>query len=389
MSENKGNKYPMEISSVVRGQTLSVTSALSLATTAEGYRPLTIFNPFSRYVFAIINEARIAVTANVSFDEIANIREVSRIAQKMDIESRFAPAPMPVKTETKVPDSPAYSVKLSGGKFKGNTPAQILAADAGSAKDLNDLYVQLKKLAKAEPENAPVYTSEMEAIADAANRLKAGTLFPDTKGTESAYSVKIGNGKHKGKSPAEVLQEGGEQDLIRQRKWLEEHLAQYAGNQKQIDAIDAAFRLKEAGLLGVEESTEKASPDGRGVKIYEALYRPLTRKKNANGKCFVYEISVTWYLGQEYPVAVRIANYYAPVIENPKTKMLNVKASEAEERINSEMLLSAAEWNSILDAIGYNMQQFAVLHAKDCYKDAEETDRKNREKSGEGGGGHA
>ena len=59
------------------------------------------------------------------------------------------------------------------------------------------------------------------------------------------------------------------------------------------------------------------------------------------------------------------------------------------ERINSEMLLSAAEWNSILDAIGYNMQQFAVLHAKDCYKDAEETDRKNREKSGEGGGGHA
>lgn len=389
MSENKGNKYPMEISSVVRGQTLSVTSALSLATTAEGYRPLTIFNPFSRFIFTIINEARVAVTANVGFDEIANIREVSRIAQRMDIESRFAPAIMPVKAETKTPDSPAYRVKLSGGKFKGNTPAQILATDAGSAKDLNDLYVQLKKLAKAEPENATVYTSEMEAIADAANRLKAGTLFPDTKGTESAYSVKIGNGKHKGKSPAEVLQEGGEEDLKRQRKWLEEHLAQYAANQKQIDAIDAAFRLKEAGLLGVTESTEKASPDGRGVKIYEALYRPLTRKKNANGKCFVYEISVTWYLGQEYPVAVRIANYYAPVSENPKTKMLNVKASEAEERINSEMLLSAAEWNSILDAIGYNMQQFAVLHAKDCYKDAEETDRKNREKSGEGGGGHA
>ena len=377
----KGNKYPMEIASVVRGQTLSVTSALSLATTAEGYLPLTIFNPFSRYVFTIINEARIAVTANIGFDEIANIREVSRIAQRMDVESRFALAPAPVKTASEVPDSPAFRVKLSSGKYKGNTPAQVLAADAGAAKELNDLYVALKKQAKSEPENAEQCKAEMDAIADAATRLKSGTLFPDTAGTECAYSVKIGNGKHKGKTPVEVLQEGGEEDLIRQKKWLEEHLAQYAANQKQIDAIDAALKLKKAGLLGVTETTEKAVPEGRGVKIYEALYRPLVRKKNKNGKCFVYEISVTWYLGQEYPVAVRIANYYAPVVENPKTKMLNVKASEAEERVNSEMLLTAAEWNAILDAIGYNMQQFAVLHAKACYNDAIEQDKKNREQA--------
>ena len=379
MSENKGAKYPLEISSIVRGQTLSVTSALSLATTAEGYRPLTIFNPFSRYVFTIINEARVAVTANIGFDEIANIREVSRIAQKMDIESRFAPAPAPVKTEERVPDSPAFRVKISSGKYMGNTPAQVLTANAAATKELGEYYVALKKKMQEEPENAEACKAEMEAIAEAANRLKAGTLCPDMTGTESAYSVKIGNGKHKGKTPAEVVKEGGEQDLIRQRKWLEEHLSQYAGNQKQIDAIDAALKLKKAGLLECNASTEKSAPDGRGVKIYEALYRPLVRKKNENGKCFVYEISVTWYLGQEYPVAVRISNYYAPVVENPKTKMLNVKASEAEGKVNSEMLLSAAEWNSILDAVDYNMKQFAVLHAKDCYKDALETDKKNRE----------
>lgn len=49
------------------------------------------------------------------------------------------------------------------------------------------------------------------------------------------------------------------------------------------------------------------------------------------------------------------------------------------------MLLTASECNSILDAIGYNMEQFAVLHAKDSYKDAVETDKKNRENSSENG----
>lgn len=384
--KNKGTKYPMEVGSVVRGkETLSVTAALSVASTKDGQKPLMVFHEdFSLYKFTVINSG-VAANANVKVKEIANIRELTRIAQRMDVESKMAPVPKPDKAEapaqtatTAQAEGPAFSVKISEGKYKGNTPAQILIADSGATKDMNELYLVLKKKAKEDPEHAEAYREEMAAIADAANRMKQGTLVPDTTDTDIAYSVKFGTGRLKGKTAAEVLMESGEQVLMSHRKFLSDHLKDYSGNQKQIDAIDAAMKLKKAGLLQEkkETATERQPANGRGIILFEALYRSLIRKASPDGIAPVYDIRITWYLGQEYPVEIQIDNYKAPVVQRANGT-LNVSASKANQRISNKVLLTAVEWNHILDTIQMNMEQFALLHAKECFNDALATDRAN------------
>ena len=404
----KGTKYPKQIDSVVRDQTFAVDSELSLATAENGDPPLSIYNGFSRYVLTIINAAKVAATANIKVKEIANIKAMTAIAQKVDVETRFSPIPAPSPKQQRRASrrTPAYRIALAKAPFAGRTPADALKGEPSPMvwAALIEAYDCIQK-AISGPEQDPDAKDQMQAIEDAARRIEEGELLPDLsadniqklnayakkRGAEalvlnkvdssSAYSVRLANGNLKGKTPAEVLQEGegGRQALLSQREWLAKNLQRYPNNQKQIDAIDAAIRLSDAGEL--VSAPCQSGAEGKVITLYDAQYRPLRSRQKENGKCFVYNITISWIVGQEYPVSVKITNYYAPVVQK-EDGMLNVRSSEAEDRFTNEMLLTAAEWNNVLAMIERNMDQFATVHAKSCLQDSADADMRNRAAAG-------
>lgn len=384
-NEYKGTKYPKDVAAVVRDQTLSVASELFLATAAEGYSPLTIFNDFSRFVVTVINEGRVPAFANIPVEEWANIRELTRIAQKMDVEAKYAPAPAaPATAAAKtMPSTEAYTVKMTEGRYAGQTPAEVLIKDKAAVGELGTIFKSMRDRYQANKDESLM--EQMKAIKEAADRLKAGTLEQEDDGTDGpAYTVRIANGNLKGKTPAEVLIEdaAGKKALLSQREWLAKNMEKYPANKTQVEAIDQAIRLFEEGKLSGAAASTAAPASGRTINLYEAKYRPLTRRQKENGKCLVYEIVINWTIGNDYPVSVKVQNYYAPVIKNEKTGMLNVKASEAEDKVQNEMLLMAKEWNNVLDRIYDNMLQFKVLHARETINDSIAADKKNREAAG-------
>lgn len=187
-----------------------------------------------------------------------------------------------------------------------------------------------------------------------------------------AYTVKISSGKHKGKTPAEVLLSGDPNataDLNQQYKFLKENLAKYPNNKFQMDAIKDAATLNSEGKLDNNSVTKAII-----FPIYKGSMRPNRYKQNQNGKCFVHELKVDFFLGENYPVRVEISNYYAPVTQNPNG-MLNVQAKQAEDLVKHTMQLSVAEWLNMVRAIKTHMAQFEQLNAVAIFKDADNADK--------------
>lgn len=374
-----GTNYPKEVAEVVRDQTLSINSELFLARAAEGDKPLKVYNDFSRFVFTIISSGK-ALKANVPVEEIEEMRERTRIAHSMHIKAPFVGQNRQAimqEEATKATELPGLP-KTPGAtylfpEFGGRSAAKVLMEEEGGEALLNRLFKSLDK--EKEPE-------KVQAILDAARLKKEGFLTQKPKTAEKlslASSVKIANGNLKGKTPLEVLsEEKGEEKLLSQRAWLAKSVVQYPNNQGQIDAIDAALELKKLGMNQASGSATPKSADGSRILIYEALYRPLVRKTNENGKAFVYEIVVAWNIGAKYPVSITITNYWAPVRKDEKG-LLNVVAKEAENRQKAEMLLLSKEWNNILRAVETNMRQFEAVNALEVLKDAYDADKRNRE----------
>lgn len=394
----KYTQYPKQVAGVVRDQTFAVNSELFVAKATEDEEPLEVYNGFSRFVFSLINKERQSVIANIPVREIENIRELTRIAQQMDVESRYMARPLttpaaPVKAEKAKPTDKAHTVVLTMGAFAGMTPAEAIATDPANKASLNQTYKDLARAVKANPE----LQDQIDAIKEAGEMLKAGTLNQEEGlgDCSAAFSVRIGNGNLKGKTPAEVLKEDpveGKKKLENQRKWLADHLKDYPKNQAQIDAIDAGIKLFEAGKIDEQEAAmpvAAATPqvDGASLQIYDAKYHALKSKgTNANGKSFIYDIAIQWDIGRNYPVRISIVNYWAPVRQDPKTHKQIVTASEAEGKVPVEMLLAASEWNDVLRAIQTNMRQFEYLHAAEVFKDAEDANTHNRNAALSSGG---
>lgn len=283
-------KYPKEIASVVRTQTFCVNNELSRATVSDGCEPLKFYSPYSRFIFSLINENKKSVTANVPATEIANIIQRTNYANVKHLDE--------LSKNTSHDLSPAYTVKISAGRLKGKTPAEVL---------LNN------------PEDKEL--------------------------------------------------------LKTQYKWLSDNLKKYPKNKEQMDAIDDASKLMQAGKLDKENVVTSEAP----ILLYEAYTRPLTsRPKNKSGNTFVYEINIKWYPGEDYPINITIENYYCPVAKDKETGKLIVYASKKEQSTKVNMALSAAEWNNTMYMIQANMRTFEQLSASNCYKEAIETDKQNR-----------
>ena len=303
---------PMELASVVRKQTLIVQNGLSLAGEKDDEnQPLKVYAAFSRFVFAIINEEKKSVTANIRVDAIPEIRAASEYAYHLSMDSKYQPQTVTTSANTEVNTSSlAFTRCFSSGKMKGKTPVRIIL----EAEDKEAAITMLKE----------------------------------------------------------------------QYKWLRENARKnkrYAeGNQEQMDATQQAVNLYREGKL-TEDLLHSASGDSQVIQIYDSGFRPLTRREKRNGKSFVYQISINWTIGSDYPLSVTISNYYATV-EEKEDGRLNVMAKTKEQEQKNTMALSASEWHYILYMIEANMRMFEERSRDACYKAAQNARRRSREMAG-------
>ena len=182
------------------------------------------------------------------------------------------------------------------------------------------------------------------------------------------WTVKFVSGNLKGMSPAQVIADEGEagiQKLRDQYKYLQQYADKYPNNRKIMDAIIDAIEIHKAGKIG-EGSSGPAK-----LVLHATGMRPLTRKVRADGKSFVYDMTITWTFGADNPVNVTTENYYAPVVKKDDGR-LNVmyKDRDTTSAIKNSMDLSADEWMDMLYLIQADMRRFEMLQAKSQYEAA-------------------
>jgi hypothetical protein len=194
-----------------------------------------------------------------------------------------------------------------------------------------------------------------------------------------AYTVVLKLGLAKGKTPAEALltMPNGEEALNKTYTLLQARLKQYPGNKVYMDAIKDASRLKKSGQLSAEDVVQQHPLEGKVFTLYRTEPRPLTRRKNADGKCFCYEVVISWRFGQSQPVAVTIENYYAPVV-TAQDGRLTVTSSAKVDSVKGSFAMTESEWEYARYLMEENMKLFESSIFQRAWKKAVDTERANK-----------
>lgn len=143
-----------------------------LATPAceDGSEPLTFHHEtFSRFHFAIINEEKKTTIANISVSHMPGIFEEARMRYQLQYMRQEG-------TEGdwgEYANSPAFTVKISGGTFRGETPAEVLLRDPETNKELLEKQISfLQQNLSKYPRNQ----TQIEAIEEAIELYENGII---------------------------------------------------------------------------------------------------------------------------------------------------------------------------------------------------------------------
>ena len=364
----------------------------------NGDQPLQIFSDFSRLVVTIISNGEY-VTANIAQDRIPGIIDKLIYAKEKVYDKKMgfkvvAPAEDQKSEGEKAEGSPAYMVYFRDGELIGKTPAE--AVIDGNEALLNSEYVRLK--------NDPDSKDIIEAIKDAAEKLKSGELKPLDNPSSKAYTVQISNGKLRGKTPAEALkEENGEKLLLNQKKWLEENLDKYPKNKEQIEAIEDALNLlkngqiKDAAPVISQQGSNTTTAGYMEILGYEP--KPLWRNVDKDNLCPVNEIQIVCDLSQNSEFIFNIKSYKSEVFAVGKDgKKVKVTYDQVKNggfvngetfRVNKDsmkdskfksMHLSDDEISDLIRKIKNSEAAFIVAHGEQQLYEAVKSDEYNRTK---------
>mgnify|MGYP006982280583 FL=1 len=174
-----------------------------------------------------------------------------------------------------------------------------------------------------------------------------------------AYTVTITSGTLKGRTPADVLLNDGEEGkklLNNQYTFLKNNLSKYPKNKTQMDAIVNASQLLKEGKLDADAVGKGQT---KRISLYSSGLRPLVNRKNNAGMSFVYELTVDWLLGEKRPLMITIVNYYAPVIKKDDG-MLNVQVKQRDQTTlrNNTVNLTFEDWAYVQHMIKTDIERF-------------------------------
>ena len=193
----------------------------------------------------------------------------------------------------------------------------------------------------------------------------------------AAYTVRFTSGKLKGKSPAEVLLEdpNNKELLNSQYSFLKKNVAKFPKNKEQMDAIVEASKLLNNGKLS-EKNVKKAVI----VPIYAPGFRPLRSRTRDDGKSFIYDIKINWYIDTDNPVVIEVSNFYAPVVQT-EAGLLNVKVKEKDSENKCKISLSPEAWMDVIYDIKAQMRAFEICNYSNAYSAAIAQEKKNKNSS--------
>lgn len=174
-----------------------------------------------------------------------------------------------------------------------------------------------------------------------------------------AYTVTIASGSLKGRTPADVLLNDGEEGkklLNNQYTFLKNNLSKYPKNKTQMDAIVNASQLLKEGKLDADAVGKGQT---KRISLYSSGLRPLVNRQNNAGMSFVYELTVDWLLGEKRPLMITIVNYYAPVIKKDDG-MLNVQVKQRDQTTlrNNTVNLTFEDWAYVQHMIETDIERF-------------------------------
>ena len=336
------NLYPDDLySNSKKNTTLSVSNGLVKNGTADNgtLSPYSVYDDrMSRIIFTIISKNKgktIYPTANISEKEIHGLIEQSRAAKNASV----------------LIELPIFKQLFSAVKEIKSMSDRII-------KGIETIYAKLSNF-ELNPEK------------------KKNKQLPADFG-KKAKTIQIANGELKGKTPVQVLLENPNNlaKLQSQYNWLEQNLGAYPKNQTQMDAIKEAVYMQKNNLL--EETQANEVLETGQISLYSPVPKTLVRKKDPKtGLCPVYEISITWTLGDNYPISIRIDNYEAPVREFQNGR-LNPDRSKAVNRQTATHRLSETEWFNCIYRIESHMRRFEYLYASMQFKEAKQLSQKIR-----------
>ncbi len=178
--------------------------------------------------------------------------------------------------------------------------------------------------------------------------------------TESpAYIVHFTMGKFKGKTPAEV---NNKDELLSQRKFLEDNLGKYPANQNIIDGIDDAVRLIDAGKLDLR----KATPSSAFV-LYEVGNKTRTSVKDDNGNVLVTGIKIVVDTSRVFPIEVVLDNCYAP-LKVDEIGRQNVELSSATNKTIAAVNMTMFDFFTFISNCKRTCDLFADKHAGEAFR---------------------
>ncbi len=198
-----------------------------------------------------------------------------------------------------------------------------------------------------------------------------------------AYTTKFVAGNLKGKSPAQVILENGEEEgkkiLNDQYVFLKKNLQKYKDNQKIMDAIVESGNLLKEGKL----SKDEISSGSNEFVIYDGGIKPLIRKKHPKNQnlCKIYEIKIVCDFSRRYPVNIKVLNYFAPV-EKKENGTLNVQKAKMDKStlINNQINVTLLVWEGFVRSIERCMNAFERQFSPLCLAEGSRLIQEQKEK---------
>ena len=199
----------------------------------------------------------------------------------------------------------------------------------------------------------------------------------ETKSDASpAYTQIIPFGRFKNKTPAMVLLDNPEDqsELMKSRGFFQDKVKEFPQNQKQIDAIDDAVALLEAGTLKQEAAAQMKS----GVQTIYAVSHKYMADTNAQGHRLFYGMTFECYYGNKYPWVVTIENFFAPGQQTSKGG-LTPKIEEKSGYAKGIIRMNDMEWSQLITRLESDVTNFESMWYGKMFKEAMEIDTAHRE----------
>ena len=237
---------------------------------------------------------------------------------------------------------------------------------------LDDFYELKAKTASA---NDIIFRTQIGMV-EAPSHPEAEVIQETTMGEPNiAFTTVLSMGEFKGKTPGDVILSAPDKPaaveaLKKHAEFCGRNLSKYPGNQKFIDAVNAAAELYELDLL--EDEKKIAQPAQlkaaeRPVTAEFDLHTPVDKyyaKKVQKmegedfNKCYRYRISVK--PGNNYPYHIEITNYWAP-ISRSQSGLTPIMTAKKRNEVKKTFDLTMAQWTGLIERLSMNTESCHTL----------------------------